>query len=91
MLRAARNDRCVLAIGVDTDASGLRAASRRAGGPARKGGVPNAMFLVGDASAALAMLHGQVDVVRVTLPWASLLRSVLDGDRGFVLAVVGSL
>jgi hypothetical protein len=91
VLRAARNDQCVLAIGVDTDASGLREASRRAAGPARKGGLPNALLLVGDASAALGMLRGQVDEVRITLPWGSLLRSVLDGDRGFVLAVVGSL
>ena len=91
MLRAARNDPGVLSIGVDADASGLREASRRAAGPTRKGGLPNALFLVGDASAALAMFRGQVDEVRITLPWGSLLRAVLDGDRGFVLAVVGSL
>ena len=91
MLRAARSDPGVLAIGVDTDASGLREASRRAAGPARKGGLPNALFLVGDAWSALAVLHRRVDEVRITLPWGSLLRSVLDGDRGFVLAVVGSL
>jgi hypothetical protein len=90
VLQAARTDACVLAIGVDTDASGFREASRRAAAPARKGGLPNAVFLVGDASTALAALR-QVDEVRVTLPWGSLLRSVLDGDRGFVLAVVGSL
>jgi len=37
------------------------------------------------------LFRGRVDEVRITLPWGSMLRSVLDGDRGFVLAVVGSL
>jgi len=78
-------------IGVDTDPSGLREASRRADRPVRKGGVANALFLVGDASAALVLLRGRVDEVRVTLPWGSLLRAVLDGERSFALAVAGSL
>jgi len=78
-------------IGVDTDPSGLREASRRADRPVRKGGVANALFLVGAASAALVFLRGRVDEVRVTLPWGSLLRAVLDGERSFALAVAGSL
>jgi hypothetical protein len=91
VLRAAHDDPGVLAIGVDTNASGLREASRRAARPARKGGLPNALFLIGDASAALGLLDGRVDEVRITLPWGSLLRSVVDGERRFVLAVAGSL
>jgi hypothetical protein len=76
---------------VDTDASGLREASRRAAGPLRKGGLPNALFLVGDASAALDLLRGRVDSLRITLPRGSPLRLVLEGERDFALAVAGSL
>jgi tRNA G46 methylase TrmB len=91
IVRCARANPCGLAIGVDTDASGLRDVSRRAAGPVRKGGLPNALFLVGDASAALKLLYGRVDELRITLPWGSLLRLVLDGEREFAHAVAGSL
>jgi hypothetical protein len=100
VLRAARADAGVFAIGVDTDASGLREASRRAARPARKGGLPNALFLVGEASAALALFgdprtgqrgEKRIDEVWITLPWGSLLRAVLDGERDFASAVAGSL
>lgn len=37
------------------------------------------------------MLRGHVDEVRITLPWGSLLRLVLDGEREFAHAVAGSL
>jgi hypothetical protein len=53
--------------------------------------VTNALFLVGDASAALTVLRGRLDEVRITLPWGSLLRAVLEGERAFALAVAGSL
>jgi len=73
---------------VDTNAAGLVEGSRRA---ARKGGLPNVVFLVADATEALALLYGRVDEVRITLPWGSLLRRVLDGERAFALAVAGAL
>jgi hypothetical protein len=75
-------------IGVDTDAAGLVEASRRA---AKKVALPNALFLVADAAAVLAHVEARVDEVRITLPWGSLLRRVLEGERGFALAVAGSL
>jgi hypothetical protein len=53
--------------------------------------VPNARFLVGDATAALELLAGRVDELRITLPWGSLLQRLLDGERAFALAVAGSL
>jgi hypothetical protein len=65
--------------------------SRRAALPVRKGGLPNALFLVDDASAALTALQGRLHEVRITLPWGSLLRRVLDGERDFALAVAGSV
>jgi len=69
----------------------MRDASRRAAGPVRRGRLANALFLVGDASAALAMLQGRVDELRITLPWGSLMRVVLGGERDFAHAVAGSL
>ena len=91
MLHAARRNPEALVIGVDTNASGLIEASRRATRPARKGGLPNALFLVGDASEALVLLAGRVDQVHVTLPWGSLLRAVVEGEREFAHAVMGAL
>jgi tRNA G46 methylase TrmB len=91
VIRTARNQPEVLAIGVDAESSGLCEASRRAARPEHKGGLSNALFLVGDASAALTVLRCGVDEVRITLPWGSLLRLVLDGERDFAHAVAGSL
>jgi 16S rRNA (adenine(1408)-N(1))-methyltransferase len=89
--RLARRCPDVLAIGVDTSPSGLIQTSRRAALSLRKGGLPNAIFLVGDASEALQALRGRVCELRITLPWGSLLRAVLQGEREFALAVAGSL
>lgn len=87
-MRLARANPEALVIGVDTDAHGMREASGRA---ARKGSVPNAVFLVSDACLALHALQRRVDELRITLPWGSLLRLVLSGEREFALAVAGAL
>ena len=91
ILRTARQNPSALVIGVDTDASSLREPSRRAARPIRKGGVPNALFLVADASVVLTALRGRVQELRITLPWGSLLRLVLEGERSFAHAVAGSV
>ena len=91
MLRIARAEPRTLAIGVDTNASGMGEASRRAARAIRKGGAPNAMFVVADAQTALEELCGCLSEVRITLPWGRLLRLVLEGEREFALAVAGSL
>jgi 16S rRNA (adenine(1408)-N(1))-methyltransferase len=91
VLRAARCEATRLVIGVDTDASSLREVSRRAARPVERGGAPNALFVVGDATSALEALAERVDEVWITLPWGSLLRAVLAGERAFALAVAGSL
>ena len=91
MSKLARACPDVLAIGVDTSAAGLVEPSRRVARPVHKGGLPNALFVVGDAWQALTTTRGRVDEVRVTLPWGSLLRAVLKGEREFALAVAGSL
>src|SRR5260370_13087616 len=81
----------VVAMGVDTSPAGLVETSRRAAKPVHKGGLPNALFLVGDAWQALTETTGRADEVRITLPWGSLLRAVLEGERDFALAVAGAL
>jgi 16S rRNA (adenine(1408)-N(1))-methyltransferase len=91
VLRFAQAAPRALVIGVDTNASGFREASRRAARPAPRGGAPNALFLVADASAALASLYGRVDELRITLPWGALLRVVVEGEQEFAHAVAGSL
>jgi tRNA G46 methylase TrmB len=86
--RSARQQPQTLVIGIDTNAAGLADASQRA---ARKQELPNALFLIADAAEALPCLRGRVDEVRITLPWGSLLRGILDGEREFALAVAGAL
>jgi hypothetical protein len=73
---------------VDTSAAGLMDVSRRA---TRKNAAVNSLFVVADATDALRALSGRVDALTVTLPWGSLLRRVLEGEREFALAVAGAL
>jgi 16S rRNA (adenine(1408)-N(1))-methyltransferase len=99
VMRAARADPGLLAIGLDTDAAATREASRRAARAVRKGGLPNALFLAGSAAAApekasadvAAALEGRVHELRVTLPWGSLLRAVLEPRTGFGARAAGLL
>ena len=84
-MRAARGEPRTLVIGVDTNESGMRETSRRAAK------LPNGLFLVADARDALEALSGLVHQLRITLPWGSLLRLVLEGEREFALAVAGAL
>jgi len=91
VLRLARAHPEALVIGVDTNASALIDASRQAARPVTRGGVPNALFLIADAQEALCALEARADEIRITLPWGSLLRAVLEGERAFALAVAGSL
>jgi hypothetical protein len=75
-------------IGVDTNAAALVEPSRRA---AHRHALPNVAFAVADATEALRVLEGRVDELRITLPWGSLLRRVMLGEREFALAVAGAL
>jgi tRNA G46 methylase TrmB len=87
VLRLAKSSPGALFIGVDTNAAGLSEVSRKAA----RGGGGNAVFVVADAMDALGALRGRVDVLSITLPWGSLLRRVLEGERQFALAVAGAL
>jgi 16S rRNA (adenine(1408)-N(1))-methyltransferase len=67
----------VLAIGVDADATSMAEASRRA---ARRGGWPNALFVVAAAESLPAELDGLAASLTVHFPWGSLLHGLLRAD-----------
>jgi 16S rRNA (adenine(1408)-N(1))-methyltransferase len=84
VLRLARREQESLVIGVDTDASAMREASRRAASRPARGGLSNAVFLAGTLKDLAALLPDTADQVRVTLPWGSLLRESVAPDPRFV-------
>ena len=69
-----------LVVGIDPVAGAMAEASRRAAAPARKGGLPNALFVVASAEALPPGLEGIAALVTVSLPWGSLLRGALAID-----------
>jgi 16S rRNA (adenine(1408)-N(1))-methyltransferase len=75
---AAQPDRLV--VGVDANAAGMATASRRAAATPRRGGRPNALFVVAAAEALPRELDGVADLVTVHFPWGSLLRGLLAAD-----------
>ena len=75
---AAQADRLV--VGVDANAAGMAAASRRAAARPSRGGLSNALFVVAAAEALPAELDGVADLVTVHFPWGSLLRGLLGAD-----------
>ena len=64
-------------------------ASRRAAGPTRKGGLPNAQFIVAAAEVVPPVLRGTAGRVTVTLPWGSLLRGCLGADDVVAEGIAG--
>ena len=84
---AANPDRLVL--GVDPVSSAMAEASRRAALSSRRGGLPNALFVVASAEALPAELCGIADLVTVNLPWGSLLRGALAIDRAAAAGIAG--
>ena len=69
-----------LVIGIDANADGMAEASRRAARSAKKGGLPNALFVVAAAEALPAELDGSADAITVHFPWGSLLCGLLAAD-----------
>jgi 16S rRNA (adenine(1408)-N(1))-methyltransferase len=76
---AAQPDRLV--VGVDANAAGMAAASRRAVARPSRGGLPNALFVVAAAEALPAELDGVADLVTVHFPCGSLLRGLLGAEQ----------
>jgi hypothetical protein len=91
VLRRARREPGSLVIGVDAEPSAMANASRRAAASVKKGGLPNALFLVEAAERLPGVLAIRADLVTVTLPWGSLLRGVLDADSAMMAGLTGLL
>jgi 16S rRNA (adenine(1408)-N(1))-methyltransferase len=80
VLDAAARQPTTLVLGLDASAAAMIEASRRAAGPARKGGRPNARFVLAAAENPPAALTGAADLVTVRFPWGSLLRGCVGLD-----------
>jgi 16S rRNA (adenine(1408)-N(1))-methyltransferase len=80
VLTAAAAEPGTLVVGLDADAARMADASWRAARPIRKGGLPNALFVVAAAEAPPAGLCARVHRVTILFPWGSLLRGVLGLD-----------
>ncbi len=89
LARAAAEPR-TLALGIDANAASMIESSRRAARPERKGGRPNALFVVAAAEAPPPELACLADELTITLPWGSLLAGVLGRDER-VAAGIASL
>ena len=68
------------AIGVDACRENLRARSLRT--------PPNALYLIANALALPAELHGAATHLTMNFPWGSLLGALLEGDAAFVERLV---
>lgn len=89
VLAAAARDPRTLVLGMDANAAAMAEASRRAAAAPKRGGLPNAAFVVASAEAAPLELRGRADLVTVRFPWASLLRGCLGRDRTVAAGVAG--
>lgn len=65
--------------------------SRRAARPEKKGGRPNAIFVVASAERPPAELLGLADELTIAFPWGSLLRGALALDRAAARGIVSLL
>ncbi len=92
MLARARHEPEALVIGVDAAARAMAESSLRAARPGRKGGLPNALFVVAAAERLPAELTGIAAEVTITMPWGSLLRGALAlDDAGEATAGIAGL
>lgn len=91
VLRRARQHPDELVIGIDADAEQMADSSRRAAAAIRRGGVPNALFIVAPVEELPGPLAGCASLVTIALPWGSLLRGLLAADPQLVDAMKACL
>jgi 16S rRNA (adenine(1408)-N(1))-methyltransferase len=73
----ARREPDALVIGIDASAGAMAETSRRAARDPRRGGLPNAIFVVAAAEQPPAELVDIADELTINFPWGSLLAGVL--------------
>jgi 16S rRNA (adenine(1408)-N(1))-methyltransferase len=91
VLATAAAEPTTLILGLDADAASMAGSSRRAAGPAHRGGLANTMFLRAAAEAPPAPLAGIASRVTVLFPWGSLLRGCLGLDPAVASGIAGLL
>ena len=67
-------------LAIDASHAGMRQASWRAARSARRGGLPNAVFVVSSLEGLPPQLNGLSTLVAVHFPWGSLLHAALGDD-----------
>jgi 16S rRNA (adenine(1408)-N(1))-methyltransferase len=77
VLARAATEPGALVIGMDASASAMADASRRAARAPRKGGPPNALFVVAAAEVPPVELTAVASLITVILPWGSLFDGVI--------------
>lgn len=90
LYRLARQHRDWYCVGIDSSAAELRETSFRAGRKSSRGGMDNIVFVRALVEALPDGLRDLADEIRITFPWASLLRAVVRPDPG-VLAGIARL
>ena len=91
VLATAAAEPASLAIGLDADAASMAESSRRAARSPRRGGLPNALFVVAAAEDLPTELAGLATRVTIRMPWGSLLRGCLGGDPIVAAGIAGLL
>jgi 16S rRNA (adenine(1408)-N(1))-methyltransferase len=79
----ARRNPDTFVVGLDANPDNMRRTAAKAAGPARKGGLPNLLYLWQSVE-RMPTLPRPVNQLHVLMPWGSLLRGLLD-DSLFVL------
>jgi 16S rRNA (adenine(1408)-N(1))-methyltransferase len=74
-------------IGMDPVRENVRETSSKAAKKPERGGVANALFVVGSIEQPPAELRGMADEIYVTLPWGSLMRGIILGDEAVLTAL----
>ena len=88
MLATAATCPDTLVIGIDASHDSMAEASRRAARSLRRGGCPNALFVVAAAESLPLALAGCADALTVHFPWGSLLRGLLNADPALLGGIV---
>jgi 16S rRNA (adenine(1408)-N(1))-methyltransferase len=89
VLVAAAREPATLVLGLDANASAMAEASRRAARPPRKGGQPNAGFILASAELPPPVFKASAELVTVRFPWGSLLRGVIGADAAVAAGIAG--
>jgi SAM-dependent methyltransferase len=86
--RLAAHEPSALVIGVDANLDAADRIIRRARRAPEKGGLSNLALVRATATELPVELDGQVDELRIDLPWGNLLGDLLGSDEALVAAIV---